>query len=589
MSQQAALPAITQSFQNGEIKQNSAFQRPIRILIADDDVTNRLVLQGILSSQGYQAVHAENGQQAIELFETEDLDLILMDVMMPVVDGYTAATVIKQKCHDRFVPIIFLTAITDEEALAKCVESGGDDFLTKPYNHIILRARIDALLRITGLYNTISQQKHEIKVHQQRMEREEKMAESLFSNIIKSDALQHSYIKYRLSPMSLFNGDVLIAAVKPSGGINILLGDFTGHGMAAATGALPASNIFYEMTEKGYSVAEITAEMNAKMKRILPTGIFLAACIMEVNPVTRSITVWNGGLPDILVYSSKDRKISKKLASSHVPMGILEASQFDNRVEVVEVLDGDKIYIYSDGVIETTNHAGEMFGQERLEKIFSQKYPIDDMFYKIDYDLELFRDGCEQNDDVTIIEVTYNENELANIETITRAQDKAKHPAAHWHVSMRFEADVLRFVDPLPITIQAITEIQGLGSCRQQLYTILAELFSNSLEHGLLGLTSSLKSTPDGFADYYHKRQQRLENLQEGSIQILITHESTDNGGKLTIRVEDSGPGFDYKNTNRSIEDNVGNYGRGMPLLSSMCESVKYSGRGNIVEAIYRW
>lgn len=564
-------------------------QKSIKILIADDDITNRLVLQGILSSHGYSTVHAENGQEAVDLFESENPDLILLDVMMPVMDGYTAASIIKEKCRTRFVPIIFLTAITEEDALVRCVESGGDDFLTKPYNHIILKARIDALLRITGLYNTISQQKEEIRLHQHRMEREAKMAESLFSNIIKSDALQHKYIKYRLSPMSLFNGDVLIAASKPSGGINILLGDFTGHGMAAATGALPTSNIFYEMTEKGYSIAEIAAEINSKMKRILPTGMFLAACIMEMNPVTRSITVWNGGLPDLLIYSNKEKKITKKIISSHVPIGILDPGQFDDRVEVVEISDGDRVYIYSDGVIETTNPNGDMFGQLRLENIFSQKYVTEELFYKIDYEIELFRDGCEQNDDVTLIEVTYDESMLNSVENLSAAHAKAKHPATHWQIQLKFEADILRYTNPLPITIQTITEIQGLANSRQQLYTILAELFSNSLEHGLLGLTSTLKQTPEGFADYYHKREERIANLQQGTISIDITHTPTQSGGRLIIRVEDSGPGFDYKNTGIKLEENAGNYGRGVPLLNSLCESVTYLGRGNIVEAVYVW
>lgn len=585
MTYNTALSMIEQSdtFYSGNTN------KVVKILIADDELTNRLVLQSILHSDGYQVIHAENGQQAIELFEAEEIDLILMDVMMPVIDGYTATSCIKQMCGDRFVPIIFLTAITDEEALAKCVESGGDDFLTKPYNHIILKARIDALLRITSLYNTISQQKDEIKVHQHRMEREAKMAESLFSNIIKADALQHSYIKYRLSPMSLFNGDVLIAAPKPSGGLNVLLGDFTGHGMAAATGALPASNIFYEMTEKGYSIAEIAAEINLKMNRILPTGMFLAVCILEMNPVTRAITIWNGGLPDILIYSKRAKTISNKVVSTHVPLGILDANQFDNRVEVVEVNNGDRIYIYSDGVIETTNPEGEMFGQERLENIFIQKIPSMEMFYKIDYEIELFRDGCEQNDDVTLIEITYDEDALNNIENKNDAQEKARNPAAHWSMSLQFEADILRHADPLPITVQSITEIQGLVSWRQQLYTILAELYSNSLEHGLLGLDSSLKTTPEGFAAYYHQREQLLSSLREGTIRIDISHEPTESGGRLLIRVEDTGSGFDYKNKSTPLEDNVGHSGRGMPLLYSMCESVSYHGRGNIVEAVFVW
>jgi len=73
---------------------------------------------------------------------------------MPVMDGYEATKKIKSMMTDKFIPIIFLTAMTDEQALSRCVEVGGDDFLTKPYNRTLLKAKIDALQRVSQLYNT---------------------------------------------------------------------------------------------------------------------------------------------------------------------------------------------------------------------------------------------------------------------------------------------------------------------------------------------------------------------------------------------------------------------------------------------------
>jgi len=109
----------------------------MKILLVDDDATNRLVLSAYLKKDGYDTVVAENGQQAIDVFVKEQPGMILMDVMMPVMDGYEATTRIKE-IATRFIPIIFLTAMTDEKALSKCVEVGGDDFLTKPYSRVIL-------------------------------------------------------------------------------------------------------------------------------------------------------------------------------------------------------------------------------------------------------------------------------------------------------------------------------------------------------------------------------------------------------------------------------------------------------------------
>ncbi|MDE3019466.1 MAG: response regulator [Nitrospirota bacterium] len=93
----------------------------------DDARINLLVLEAILSREGHRVVQAENGLEAVAAFERDRPDLVLMDIMMPVMDGYEATRRIKARCGGRFVPVIFLTAITDATQLAACVEKGGDD------------------------------------------------------------------------------------------------------------------------------------------------------------------------------------------------------------------------------------------------------------------------------------------------------------------------------------------------------------------------------------------------------------------------------------------------------------------------------
>jgi len=104
-----------------------------------------------------------------------------MDVMMPVMDGYDATRRIKTLAGSHFVPVIFLTALTDEAALARCIEAGGDDFLTKPYNRVILQSKISALLRLRELYWVREKQRDEIQLHHQRLQQEQTLAERIFS------------------------------------------------------------------------------------------------------------------------------------------------------------------------------------------------------------------------------------------------------------------------------------------------------------------------------------------------------------------------------------------------------------------------
>jgi CheY-like chemotaxis protein len=569
----------------------SMIDKPLQILVADDDIPNRLVLQAILERQGFAVLQADTGQEAVDIYAQERPDLILMDIKMPVMDGYEATRRIKAMSGDSFVPVIFLTATSDSEGLVKCIESGGDDFLTKPYNHVLLRARIDALLRIRELYNTVHQQRDELASHQKRLDQERQLAKRVFTNIVDTGALDLPNIKSVLSPLSLFSGDILLAAPKPSGGLHVLLGDFTGHGLAAATGALPVSSVFYGMTAKGYSIGEIVSEINGKLKSILPTNMFLAACMVDMNPSAHTLSIWNGGIPPVLIYGEQEKAIIKRVEPRHLPLGIADDSSFNRRVDVVEMRQGDRAYISSDGVTEAVNADGEMFGRERLEAVLNSDQQPDDLFECLRVDLRSHQHGVEQHDDVALIELVYDQELLEVIVNLDGAQEvSAGLPASHWDLSLDLSADLIRHFDPLPLLIQSICDMQGFRGQRQQLFTVLSELYSNALDHGILGLDSTLKSTADGFSKFYNERATKLAALTEGSIQINIQHYPLEQGGgELIVRIEDSGQGFDYESSQVSLEENQGHSGRGVHLLRSICHEVRYEGKGNIVEVTYRW
>ena len=118
---------------------------------------------------------------------------------------------------------------------------------------------------------------------------------------------------------------------------------------------------------------------------------------------------------------------------------------------------------------------------------------------------------------------------------------------------------------------------------------VLAELFLNALEHGLLKLDSSLKESAGGFGAYYQEKEQRLAQLAAGSIKVTFRHGAHGSGGRLAIQVSDSGSGFDFGQKLRQLEENQGTHGRGIMMIRSVCESLQYSGAGNIAEAVYPW
>jgi two-component system, HptB-dependent secretion and biofilm response regulator len=137
--------------------------------------------------------------------------------------------------------------------------------------------------------------------------------------------------------------------------------------------------------------------------------------------------------------------------------------------------------------------------------------------------------------------------------------------------------------------MRTLTDIQDLAQHKHMIFTILAELLANAIDHGLLGLDSSMKSTPRGFAHYYEQRERLLTELRQGLLRIQITHSRKDKGGRLIIQVQDSGPGFDFHRLVSGIGAQETYSGRGIPLVRASCESLTYHGNGNTAEAVYVW
>ncbi len=118
------------------------------VLIVDDIAGNTRLLESLLASEGYDLRTAANGADALQLVKSERPDLVLMDVMMPHVDGFEACLAIKQDPGTRLIPVVLITSLNDAASRIRGIEAGADDFLSKPFNAEELRARVRSLLRI---------------------------------------------------------------------------------------------------------------------------------------------------------------------------------------------------------------------------------------------------------------------------------------------------------------------------------------------------------------------------------------------------------------------------------------------------------
>ncbi len=565
----------------------------VSVLIADDNASDRMILRALLAREGYAVYEADDGEKALSIFSEEKPDVVLMDALMPNMDGLEATTRIKALAGDRFVPVIFLTSLQEAGALAECIEAGGDDFLTKPYNQTILRAKLSAFERVRQLNVTVHEQKNKIEEFNKRLLHEQDIAKQVFDNITPSGRHNIEGIKQLISSMAIFNGDVVLADYKPSGGIHVMVGDFTGHGLPAALGAMPLSEIFYGMTRKGFSLQDILAEINKRLKRILPVSNFCCAMFVDIDTVAHQVNVWNGGLPDALIIR-KGLGVIAKIKSTHLPLGILSSDRFNASVDTYELRKGDLFCMFSDGVIEMENQQGEFFGADRIESVCNEHKDLPSVFDKVVDELADFSGTDQQTDDITFVELRAD-TLLEHIELFQdKQQIKRLSGPRDWTLSLDLRPESLKHFDPLPIFLHVLMECPYLQSHRSRLYTILSELYSNALEHGVLGLDSNLKKDPAGFASYYQMRQQRLEDLDTHAyVNISIEHRLTgDNEGDLIFRFEDSGKGFDYASKLVAVDgksQNLGYCGRGIPLIRSLARTFEYLGAGNIVQVIYHW
>jgi putative two-component system response regulator len=118
------------------------------ILIADDDETNRALLAEILGAEQYRIVHAQDGEEAIEVLENGEVDLVLSDVMMPRRSGFAVCRALKSNPDTRLIPVVLVTSLSASEDRMQGIESGADDFINKPVNKEELLARVRSLLKI---------------------------------------------------------------------------------------------------------------------------------------------------------------------------------------------------------------------------------------------------------------------------------------------------------------------------------------------------------------------------------------------------------------------------------------------------------
>ncbi|MBK1717863.1 SpoIIE family protein phosphatase [Thiocystis violacea] len=371
-------------------------------LIVDDSAINRQLLSYMLRQEGFVTLTANDGEEAIACLESTRPDMIFMDVVMPRMNGIEATRAIKTRLGEDFVPVIFLSALRSEETMMECIRAGGDDFLTKPFNVALLKARIRSMERARDLRRRDAAANLVLIELLERRQQEQLLAERVFSRAIKNRNVAIERLGLIQRPTATFNGDLVLTQYLPDGGLRVLMADITGHGLGATIGALPVAEAFHAMTLKGVADNAVLAEINRKLHLLLPTERFMSACLVTISRDGRVLRWWNGGMPSVWV---RTRRGLIELVSHALPLGVLPTLPVEDKSRRLDIELGDALLLFTDGLAAASDRRGIRFGEARLKTLLNRWSRDRPLLPDLESALNAHCGDVEQPDDIAALEI----------------------------------------------------------------------------------------------------------------------------------------------------------------------------------------
>ncbi len=380
-----------------------------RILVVDDNDDNRYTLTLYLDLEGYSSVEtAQDGEEAIARLQTAEFDLVLLDVMMPKVDGYQVLTWIKDQPRLRDLPVIMISALNEMNSVIRCIELGAVDYLLKPFNPVLLKARLGSTLEKKRL-------RDEINTHLARLEQELEAARRLQMAMVpqsfpKPSAAFPLDLCASMEPAREVGGDLYDFFVTEDGKLCFLVGDVSGKGMPAALFMARTKSLIRITTElmrarHGASAgpAEIIARVNRELCQDNSDMMFVTLFFAMIEPATGELEFCNAG------HNAPYRLNGKTVETIEGGKGIILGVRPDAVYSTgrLALAPGDGVYLFTDGVTEANNAAEELFGETRLEAVLraADGAPCAEIVKSVAYAVRGFVGDALPSDDITMLAI----------------------------------------------------------------------------------------------------------------------------------------------------------------------------------------
>ena len=335
-----------------------------KILVVDDTPSNIQSLAATLKPAGYQVLVATNGQQALDVMAKVRPDLILLDIMMPVMDGFEACANIKANADWHDIPIIFLTAKTETADLVKGFELGAVDYVSKPFNAHELMARVHTHLTVDRLRTSVSEKNAALEKAQQQMSAELNLARAMQVAILPSrfPAAVGCDGAARMLPATTMGGDFYDFIELPGGRIGLVMADVSGKGVPAAFFMAVARTNLNALAATASGPADCLQRTNDVLLTQNPMDLFVTVFYAVFDPATGVLTYSNGGHNPPLLRRANGH-VEMLTSAAGLVLGMFPAS-YDE--DTVQLAPGDTLVLYTDGVTEAFNVDVQMYEEARL-------------------------------------------------------------------------------------------------------------------------------------------------------------------------------------------------------------------------------
>jgi phosphoserine phosphatase RsbU/P len=326
------------------------------ILIVDDDATSRRLLARTLTAAGYACRESESGVDALKLIHDDQPVVLLLDLKMPGLDG--AETLKRLRAdHDPVIaqiPTIMLTGHGESEVL--CLEAGADDFVIKPINVEVLRARIETQLRLRSLRMQLQLQNEKLEEWRRNLERDLAAARLTQQSLIpqKPPVISGWEIATHYRPVIEVGGDIYGWHRLKDKRCLFWIADAAGHGASAALLTTLAKLLFQHGSDEESGPAAIMRTVNNDFRNTFGGRSFMTAMCVALNADTGDASVAGAGHPPLLV--TRFGRGTETIASSSPPLGLAEESQFAETN--INLGRGDAFILYTDGLLGAVSRGG---------------------------------------------------------------------------------------------------------------------------------------------------------------------------------------------------------------------------------------